>query len=129
VTAPIPSVDEALNAIADGDSTTLAWYLQATPLPSQRVILALAQALSAQGDTPHRLKFQRRRIDKPATDATADVAIFMQVETQFLRRLAEGLPERGLRKTIIGEIAQENSTKDRAVLAAYERVKRKNAAR
>ncbi len=126
--APVPTLEEALNAIEDGDATTLAWYLQSTPNPSHHVMLALAHALSAQGDTPHRLKFQRRRPGKLSPDSTEDVAIFMQVEARFLKRLSEGLPERGLRKSVIGEIAQENGSKDRTVLAAYERIKRKNAA-
>lgn len=74
----VPSADETLDAIADGDAVAVAAYLQSTPLPDHRVLLALAAALATDGDSPQRLTFAFRSRGRRA-DPYRDMAIYTQV--------------------------------------------------
>jgi hypothetical protein len=116
----VPSSEEAQEAIDRGDAETLRRYLQVYP---NRVLLELARALDAKGDTEWTLKFERRAttgrpkaaIDRRLLDAEVYHAVMNR------RQVTGGRP---VDKVVFYQVAQDLNVTPRRVRDAYARVRK-----
>jgi len=120
---PVPTADEAEDALQDGNAEILARYLLAYPRPSLSIVQGLARALSAKGETLYRLKFERRSRGKPKTPAL-DRAITDAFLAQKEQEQFEKMPGRAVRKRSAELAAKEAGVTPRRVRTASERKRR-----
>jgi hypothetical protein len=129
---------EAEIAIESGDAGKLAQYLRTANPVSPEILAILADVLDpACLHEDRRLVFERRRVGNPKLQGAAPhivrAEIYHEVEALYDERLKAGIPKRGLRKSVLGEIAARRSPNKsqaeidksvRAIRSAYETVAR-----
>ena len=121
----VPTREEAeaaLQRCGDGDEEILAYYLFSHTPPDRDLILEIARALLANGNTRFRLKFEQPAAGRPKANpldgVIRDADLFHLVQEEY-RGMAK--PNR---KRAIETVAKRENQEWRAVREAYERARR-----